>query len=110
MRGCTRELLPEANADDSRAVKVVFKVNHAKFVELRRRETHGLAEVAAGKMDAFLCAAPEGDGAIHNGLKLRALKEPAFFMYPTGFVDRFSAFDVESFVTRVDPIVQGLHA
>ncbi len=43
-----------------------------------------------------------------NGLKLRALKEPAFFMYPTGFVDRFSAFDVKSFVTKVDQVVAGL--
>jgi hypothetical protein len=42
-------------------------------------------------------------------LKLRAIKEPAFFMYPTGFVDRFSAYDVKAFVARVDQIVAGLH-
>ena len=73
-------------------------------------ENPGLKAVAEGKLDAFLCAAPEGDGAIHNGLKLRALKEPAFFMYPTGFVDRYSAYDVKSFVAKVNSIVQGLHA
>jgi polar amino acid transport system substrate-binding protein len=105
--GCTHELYLKRTLTIP-GVKVVYKVNHPK-IAIFDVENPGLAAVAAGRIDAFLCAAPEGDGSIHNGLKLRALKEPAFFMYPTGFVDRFSAFDVKSFVARVDQIVQGLH-
>ena len=105
--GCTHELYLKRTLTIP-GVKVVYKVSHPK-IAIFDVENPGLAAVAAGKIDAFLCAAPEGDGAIHNGLKLRALKEPAFFMYPTGFVDRFSAFDVKSFVAKVDQIVQGLH-
>jgi len=44
------------------------------------------------------------------GLSLRAIKEPAFFMYPTGFVDRFSSFDVKAFLAKVNSVVAGLHA
>jgi len=106
--GCTHELYLKRTLTIP-GVKVVFKVSHPK-IAIFDVENPGLAAVAAGKIDAFLCAAPEGDGAIHNGLKLRALKEPAFFMYPTGFVDRFSAYDVKSFVAKVDQIVRGLHA
>jgi polar amino acid transport system substrate-binding protein len=105
--GCTHELYLKRTLTIP-GVKVVYKVNHPK-IAIFDVENPGLAAVAAGRIDAFLCAAPEGDGSIHNGLKLRALKEPAFFMYPTGFVDRFSAFDVKSFIARVDQIVQGLH-
>ena len=105
--GCTHELYLKRTLTIP-GVKVVYKVNHIK-IAIFDVENPGLAAVADGKLDAFLCAAPEGDGSIHNGLKLRALKEPAFFMYPTGFVDRFSAFDVKAFVARIDQIVQGLH-
>ncbi len=31
-------------------------------------------------------------------------------MYPTGFVDRYSSYDVKPFVARIDQIVAGLHA
>jgi polar amino acid transport system substrate-binding protein len=106
--GCTHELYLKRTLTIP-GVKVVFKVKNPK-ISIFDVENPGLKAVADGKIDAFLCAAPEGDGAIHNGLKLRSIKEPAFFMYPTGFVDRFSAYDVTSFVAKVDQIVQELHA
>src|SRR6476661_5730365 len=106
--GCTHELYLKRTLTIP-GVKVVFKVKSPK-IAIFDVENPGLKAVSLGKIDAFLCAAPEGDGAIHNGLKLRSIKEPAFFMYPTGFVDRFSAYDVKSFVAKVDQIVQGLHA
>ena len=87
----------------------MFKVKNIK-ISIFDVENPGLKAVSLGKIDAFLCAAPEGDGAIDTGLKLRAIKEPAFFMYPTGFVDRYSALDVNAFVTRVDQVVARLHA
>ena len=44
-------------------------------------------------------------------MKLRALKEPAFFMYPTGFVDRFSSLDVEGVHRQASTrSCAGLHA
>jgi polar amino acid transport system substrate-binding protein len=106
--GCTHELYLKRTLTIP-GVKVVFKVKNVK-ISIFDVENPGLKEVAEGKIDAFLCAAPEGDGAIHSGLKLRALKEPAFFMYPTGFVDRYSSYDVKAFVARIDQIVAGLHA
>ena len=105
--GCTHELYLKRTLTIP-GVKVVFKVKNVK-VAIFDVENPGLKAVADGKIDAFLCAAPEGDGAIHTGLKLRSIKEPAFFMYPTGFVDRFSSYDVKAFVAKVDQIVQGLH-
>ena len=106
--GCTHELYLRRTLTIP-GVKITYKVNNVK-VAIFDVENPGLKAVAEGKLDAFLCAAPEGDGAIHNGLKLRALKDPAFFMYPTGFVDRYSAYDEKSFVAKVNSIVQGLHA
>ena len=105
--GCTHELYLRRTLTIP-GVKVVFKVKNVK-ISIFDVENPGLKAVAAGKIDAFLCAAPEGDGAIHAGVKLRALKQPAFFMYPTGFVDRFSSYDVKAFVARVNQIVAGLH-
>jgi len=105
--GCTHELYLKRTLTIP-GVKVVYKVKNPK-IAVFDVENPGLKAVAAGKIDAFLCAAPEGFGAIHDGVKVRALKEPAFFMYPTGFVDRFSAYDVKAFVARVDQIVEGLH-
>jgi polar amino acid transport system substrate-binding protein len=106
--GCTHELYLKRTLTIP-GVKVVYKVKNPK-IAIFDVENPGLRAVAAGKIDAFLCAAPEGDGVIHEGVKLRALKDPAFFMYPTGFVDQFSAYDVKSFVAKVDEIVKGLHA
>ena len=106
--GCTHELYLKRTLTIP-GVKIIYKVKNVK-IAIFDVENPGLKAVAEGKLDAFLCAAPEGDGAIHNGLKLRALKDPAFFMYPTGFVDRYSAYDDKSFVAKVNSIVQGLHA
>jgi polar amino acid transport system substrate-binding protein len=106
--GCTHELYLKRTLTIP-GVKVVFKVKNPK-IAIFDVENPGLKKVAEGKIDAFLCAAPEGDGAIQAGLKLRAIKEPAFFMYPTGFVDRFSSLDEKAFVARVNKVVAGLHA
>jgi polar amino acid transport system substrate-binding protein len=106
--GCTHELYLRRTLTIP-GVKITYKVKNVK-IAIFDVENPGLKAVAEGKLAAFLCAAPEGDGAIHDGLKLRAIKEPAFFMYPTGFVDRYSAYDEKSFIAKVNSIVQGLHA
>jgi polar amino acid transport system substrate-binding protein len=106
--GCTHELYLNRTLKIP-GVKVVFKVKNVK-ISVFDVENPGLKAVAAGKIDAFLCAAPEGFGAIHAGVHVRPIKEPAFFMYPTGFVDRFSQYDVKAFIARVDQVIRGLHA
>ena len=106
--GCTHELYLKRTLTIP-GVRVVFKVKNPK-IAIFDVENPGLKKVAQGKLAAFLCAAPEGDGAIQSGEALRAIKEPAFFMYPTGFVDRFSSFDVKAFVAKVNSVVAGLHA
>jgi polar amino acid transport system substrate-binding protein len=106
--GCTHELYLRHTLKIP-GVKIKFKVKNTK-IAVFDVENPGLKAVAAGKIDAFLCAAPEGDGAIHSGVRLRAIKESAFFMYPTGFVDKYSAYDVRAFVVKVNSIVKGLEA
>ena len=66
--GCTHELYLKRTLTIP-GVKVVFKVKNPK-IAIFDVENPGLKTVAEGKLDAFLCAAPEGDGAIQNGLKL----------------------------------------
>ncbi len=73
-------------------------------------EPPGLEAVAAGDVEAFLCAGPVGQQAIDDGLALRALAKPAFTYYPSGFVDKSSGLDAKAFVERVNEIVRGLHA
>jgi len=106
--GCTHELYLKHTLKIP-GVKVTFKVKTTKLA-IWETEEPGLKAVAAGKIDAFLCAAPEGFGVIHQGVRLRAIKEPAFFMYPTGFVDKYSSFDVKAFIVKVNSVVQGLEA
>jgi len=72
-------------------------------------EPSGLKALAAGKIDAFLCAEQEGKAAIASGLKLRALDQAAFTSMLTGLVDKKSGLDDAAFVSRVDEIISGLH-
>jgi polar amino acid transport system substrate-binding protein len=73
-------------------------------------EVPGLAATAKGKIAAFLCSSPVGEGAIKDGEKLRELPTPAYYSYKTGYVDKKSGLEVGPFVDRVDKIMAGLHA
>src|SRR5829696_247944 len=73
-------------------------------------EFPGIEDLAAGKVDAFLAAEPVGLEAIAQGLALRLLEEPAFSMYPSGFVDKASGFSSSAFVRRVNEIIAAAHA
>jgi polar amino acid transport system substrate-binding protein len=73
-------------------------------------EAPGLKAVADGEIDAFLSAEQEGLGAIKDGEPLRALDPPAFTSMLTGFVDKSSGLDSAAFVTKVNEIMNGLHA
>ena len=73
-------------------------------------EFPGLEDLAAGDIDAFLAAEPVGLEAIAQGLPLRLLDEPAFSMYPSGLVDKKSAFSLVAFIKRVNEIITAAHA
>jgi polar amino acid transport system substrate-binding protein len=105
---CTHELYLEGTLEVP-GVKIVQKVQDPKVV-LFDTEQPGLQAVADGKIAAFLLSEPVGNEAIKEGLSLRELKEPAFPLYLTGFVDKSSALDQRAFVARVNEIILGLIA
>ena len=90
-------------------VDIVQKVQDPKIVSFET-EPPGLKQLAQGKLDGFLTAEAVGNEGIKEGLPLRALKEQAFTMYITGFVDKSSALAVGPFVDKVDVVVKGLLA
>ena len=73
-------------------------------------ENPGIADLVAGKIDGFLAAEPVGLQAIKDGNPLRLLDEPAFSMYPSGFVDKGSGLSTKAFIDRVDAIIRAAHA
>jgi ABC-type amino acid transport substrate-binding protein len=73
-------------------------------------EEPGLVAAGKGKIDAFLAADPVGRARIKEGEPLREIPDVAFTYYPSGFVDKSSGLEVETFVQRVDEIIQGFQA
>jgi ABC-type amino acid transport substrate-binding protein len=73
-------------------------------------EFPGIDELEAGEIDAFLTSEPVAREAIAEGRPLRILDEPAFSMYPSGFVDKGSGLSVTTFFDRVNEIIQAAHA
>ncbi len=73
-------------------------------------ETPGMRALDAGKLDAFLAADPVGQGQIDEGLVLRKLDPPAYFYYPSGFVDKGSGLSVAAFAAKVNEIIQQAQA
>ena len=73
-------------------------------------ERPGLEDVAAGKLDAFLCGQAVGEELIAEGKPLRGLKKSAFDIYPSGFIDKSSGYNPVAYVSRVNEIVRALHA
>jgi polar amino acid transport system substrate-binding protein len=89
--------------------KVRFLVDRATFVGYDV-ERNGLADVARGKLDAFLCGVAVGGKAIAEGLPLKAVGGDQYVAYLSGAVDRFSGLKAAPFVAKVNAIVVGLHA
>ena len=90
-------------------VDLVQKVKDVKIAGYQG-EFPGIDDLVAGKIDAFLAAEPVGLQAIKDGKPLRLLDEPAFSMYPSGFVDKGSGLSVTMFVDRVNEIIRAAHA
>lgn len=105
---CTHELYLRGTLEVP-GVDVTLKVKDPQVVTYQA-EPPGLQEVADGDIDAFLLASPVGEQAIKDGLPLRALEEPAFRLFSTGFVDRKSGLHATAFVVRINAIIADLHA
>ncbi|MBI2763238.1 MAG: transporter substrate-binding domain-containing protein [Chloroflexi bacterium] len=90
-------------------VDLVQKVKDPQLVGYET-EAPGIDDLAANEIDAFLTAETVGLNAIKEGKPLRLLDEPAFAMYPSGFVDKASGLSVAAFVARVDEIIAAAHA
>lgn len=72
-------------------------------------EAPGLADVARGEIDAFLCSEQVGEQAIAEGLPLRKVGPALFDEYATGWVDKGSELEVDAFAAEVNRIVRDLH-
>ena len=72
-------------------------------------EVPGLKATAKGKVAAFLCSEPVGEGAIAEGAALRKLPKPAYYSNKTGYVDKESGLTVGPFIERVNEIVAARH-
>ena len=88
---------------------VKFLVKHATFVGYDV-ERNGLADVARGKLDGFLCGVAVGGKAIAEGLPLRAVGGDQYVAYLSGAVDQSSGLSSAAFVAGVNAIVGSLHA
>ena len=105
---CTVESYLQGTLDIP-GVQLVQKVKDPKLAGYET-EAPGIDALAAGNLDAFLTAEPVAAAAIADGKPLRMLEEPAFSMYPSGFIDKGSALDEKAFFERINTIVAGLHA
>ena len=90
-------------------VELVQKVKDPKLAGYET-EFPGIDDLVAGKIDAFLAAEPVGLEAIKDGKPIRLLEEPAFAMYPSGFVDKGSSLAAAAFVARINEIIRAAHA
>lgn len=87
--------------------KINFLVDHAAFVGYDV-ESDGLAAVAKGKLDGFLCGVAVGAKAIKEGLPLRAVGDDQYVANLSGAVDKSSGLDPSAFMTKVNTIVSQL--
>jgi polar amino acid transport system substrate-binding protein len=70
----------------------------------------GLKDLGRGKLDGYACNENVGKQAIEDGLPIRALDEPAFEEYLTGFVDKSTSLEVGPFIARINQVIEELHA
>lgn len=73
-------------------------------------EPPGLADVAAGKLDAFLCSEPVGLGAIAQGVALQEVETPAYFTFKTGYLDRDLTLAAGPFLDAINRAIRDAHA
>lgn len=89
--------------------KITFRVNRAKFVGYDV-ESNGLAAVAKGKLEGFLCGVAVGAKAIAAGLPLKALGADLYLANISGAFDRSSDYNQAAFAAKTDGAIRRLQA
>jgi ABC-type amino acid transport substrate-binding protein len=82
-------------------LKIDFKVDDAKIIAYAV-EASGLQDVAAGKLDAFLCADTVAQALIDSGVPIRGIEPAAYIAIPAGAIDKASGLSVKSFFDYVN--------
>jgi polar amino acid transport system substrate-binding protein len=81
-----------------------YKVDDAQIVDYAV-EVSGLQDVAAGKLDAFLCADTVAKPLLDSGVALRGIDPAAYIGIPAGAIDRSSGLTVKGFYDKVNDIL-----
>ena len=106
--GCTHELFLKRQLELP-GETLTFVPDNPKIVTFEA-EPAGLKALADGKLDAFLCSSPVGEGEIKNGLALKELPAAAFYTQKTGYVDRHLTLAPAAFLDAIDGAISDLHA
>jgi polar amino acid transport system substrate-binding protein len=105
---CTHELYLKRQLEIP-GVDITYAVDDPELVSYET-ERPGLEDVADGEIDAFLSGEAVGQEMIDEGIPLRALDPAAFTFFPSGFVDKSSAYEQTAFVHKVTDIIRARHA
>jgi polar amino acid transport system substrate-binding protein len=92
--------------------KIDFLVKNAQFMGYDT-DLYALQDLALGdgvRLDAALTAQPTGDGAIKDGLPIKALGSPVYYEYLAGAIDKAATPDPIPFAKKVSEIIQGLNS
>lgn len=105
--GCTHQSYLERSLELP-GVTIAYVVENPD-VTTYNTEPPGLADVAAGKLDAFLCSEPVGLGAIAKGEALQEVETPAYFTFKTGYVDRDLPLAAGPFLDAINKAIRDAH-
>lgn len=108
--GCTYEYYMDQSLDIP-GLDIDFVVDDAVITTYDTDST-ALEDLVLGdgvRLDAVLTAQPTGQGFIDEGRPVKQLGDPVFYEYLAAAIDKSSGKDVQSFVERVNEIIQGLH-
>lgn len=106
--GCFAESYIQGTLD-APGQTVNFEAKHGTFVGYDL-ESHGLRDVARGKLDAFLCGVAVGAKAIAEGETLRPVGSNQYVAYLSGAIDRSSGLTETGFFNKVNSIINQLQA
>jgi polar amino acid transport system substrate-binding protein len=83
---------------------VDYRVDNAQIVDYAV-EVSGLQDVAAGKLDAFLCADTVAKPLIDSGAPLRGIEPAAYIGIPAGAIDKSSGLSVKALYDEVNDVL-----
>jgi polar amino acid transport system substrate-binding protein len=106
--GCTHQSYLERTLELP-GVTIDYVVENPDVVTYNT-EPPGLEDVAAGKLDAFLCSEPVGLGAISKGVDIEEIETAAYFTFKTGYVDRDLTLAAGPFIDAVTKAIRDAHA